>query len=382
MSNLKPKIALLTNYPADHERFSGGVETASAGLLDEFGHYSGEMDFVVVALARGIPQEKVEIRDGILYHFIPVPDGWYTRPRFVANLVRARRCLNTIRPDLLHCQDNMTLALAALLCTQCRRLFTVHGIKQVEASVWEGPEYWSHRFDAILERIVRKRFPNVIAVSEYVDQFLPEGAHVFHVPNPVPRWFFTAEEGDRKRDTVLFIGSLTRLKRPLDLLKAFRLLVIHHPGSRLVVVGLPEDQEYTKELVSFVRDHELKNVEFRKSCDRMEIVHLMSEATVLAVTSVHENSPMVIAEAMAAGLPVVASAVGGIPYMIEDGVTGLLYRCGDSDVLAEQLRRLIGDRDLRSRISRAAKQAALSRYSSQVVARSTIEIYRTLLREG
>jgi hypothetical protein len=144
-------VAILTNYPYDGATFTGGVETATAGLLEGLQDYVDEFDFHIFALSRDIPGLAVEKRGGMMFHFVAIPNRWYVKPNVVPNIFNARAELKKLHPDLVHCQDNMALAIAAISTNPARKVFTIHGIKSVESHVWEGPEsgvikwmlYWS-----------------------------------------------------------------------------------------------------------------------------------------------------------------------------------------------------------------------------------------------
>ena len=88
---------------------------------------------------------------------------------------------------------------------------------------------------------------------------------------------------------------------------------------------------------------------------------------------------MVVQEAMAAGVPVIASRVGGVPFQVEDGRTGFLYEAGDVAALAAHLEELMSSRELRDRIGAAAKSFADERFRAAQVAERTLEVYRRVL---
>src|SRR5690606_25681297 len=110
-------------------------------------------------------------------------------------------------------------------------------------------------------------------------------------------------------------------------------------------------------------------VELRIGPDRAAILDLMGGALGLLLPSRLEGLPMVPAEAMAAGLPVIASAVGAVSEVVEEGVTGLLIRPADPAALAEAMRRLVGDRHLRERLSIESRRSS-QRFSWDRVARA------------
>jgi glycosyltransferase involved in cell wall biosynthesis len=91
---------------------------------------------------------------------------------------------------------------------------------------------------------------------------------------------------------------------------------------------------------------------------------------------------MTIAQAMAAGRPVVASNVGGIPAMVADGQSGFLSDVGDVGKLAADMLRLLGDRELAQRMGENGRARAASRYGSESVAEATLAAYRATLQEA
>ena len=93
-----------------------------------------------------------------------------------------------------------------------------------------------------------------------------------------------------------------------------------------------------------------------------------------------EVLPLVVMEALAAGRPVVATSVGGVPEMIEDGVSGLLVPPGDADALAEALRRLIKDAPLRARLAGAGRECVERRFTLARMVSETERVYRRLYR--
>ncbi len=376
----RPQIAILTNYPYDGATFTGGVETATAGLLEGLKRYSDEFDFRVIALSKDIPSDRTEVREGMTFEFVAVPSGWYARPRLIPNVVNAAVKLKKLQPDLVHCQDNMALAIGAIIAHRPRMLFTVHGIKSVESRVWKGPEYWSHKMDALLEQFVRHRFDEVITISPYVDGFLPTHVKKHNIANPVRQMFFeNPQEGEGSKQ-ILFVGVLTQLKRPLDVLRAFAFVQQKHPDARISLVGLPEDPGYEQEMLDFIRSNGLGGVEFAHRKSQTEVAGMMRSAGVLVLASVQENTPMVIAEAMASGLPVIASRVGGVPLMIEHGKTGMLFNCGDVQQLAANINEVFDNAGLRRSLSRAGREKARATFSAAAVAEATVRLYKDTLR--
>ena len=125
-----------------------------------------------------------------------------------------------------------------------------------------------------------------------------------------------------------------------------------------------------------------QQVVFRGSLPRDEVAREIASADVLAVPSVltpegrREGIPVVCMEAMAGGAPVVASAISGIPELIDDGINGLLVPAGDSGALAAALARLQADPALRGRLARAGRETATETCDVHRNAAQLLEVMR------
>jgi glycosyltransferase involved in cell wall biosynthesis len=95
--------------------------------------------------------------------------------------------------------------------------------------------------------------------------------------------------------------------------------------------------------------------------------------------SLEEGFGLPLAEAMAAGLPTVASRVGGMPEIVVDGETGILVAPGDADALADAIVRVLADPELGRRLGEAGRARAVERYSWDVIAAATVALHRRLL---
>ena len=109
-----------------------------------------------------------------------------------------------------------------------------------------------------------------------------------------------------------------------------------------------------------------------------ELAELIGAGDVLLSTSDYEGFGLTLVEGMAAGLPVVATAVGGVTDIVVDGETGFLVAPGDGDALVVVLERLCGDADLRDRMGRAGRLRAEARYSSAELGQAFTEVYERL----
>jgi glycosyltransferase involved in cell wall biosynthesis len=108
--------------------------------------------------------------------------------------------------------------------------------------------------------------------------------------------------------------------------------------------------------------------------DDIGLVRLFQSSDILVIPTLADCFSMAAIEAMACGLPVVTTSVGGIPEIVADGTTGLLVKPGDGEGLLHSIRRLASDRSTRSRLGRSGREVVVRRFNSVVQARRTIEL--------
>jgi len=201
---------------------------------------------------------------------------------------------------------------------------------------------------------------------------------------------------DAARPTVIFVGRITRQKGLTHLLDAARYLDRH--AQLVLCAGAPDTPEITEEIATKVQLLQRERggvIWIDRMLPRREVIQLMSHATVLVCPSLYEPLGIVNLEAMACGTAVVATATGGIPEVVEDGVTGYLVPLapraegqlapGDPQAfaraLAESVNALTADPELAAKLGKAGRQRVVEEFSWKAVATQTLALYRRLLRE-
>lgn len=243
--------------------------------------------------------------------------------------------------------------------------FGVPYVLQVHCGAF--PEFYRARCSPRAQRFVRwllRRASAIVALSEASRQsltFIDPRLEVRVIPNPVeiPPWRAPLSEGP---PTVLFLGMVREAKGAFDLLRAWPAVREAIADARLVLGGAG-DLERAGEIA---REHGYP-LETPGWVVGEEKAELMRRAWVLALPSHWEAMPMAVLEAMAAGLPVVASRVGGIPGVVAEGKTGLLVEPRDVNALGEALARILRDPAGRQAMGRAARERAVGHYSAEVV---------------
>jgi glycosyltransferase involved in cell wall biosynthesis len=147
---------------------------------------------------------------------------------------------------------------------------------------------------------------------------------------------------------------------------------------RLVVIGGCPAKGWGSEIQRAASIAGSAAVEMTGYLPALEIAQRLANADAFVLPSHVENSSNSLLEAMAVGVPCVASRVGGLPSMLRDGTEGLLFRRGDVDALVQRLDRLLADSDLASRLGRAAAERARATCKPEDITRSTVRMYEDL----
>jgi glycosyltransferase involved in cell wall biosynthesis len=229
-----------------------------------------------------------------------------------------------------------------------------------------------------------KKIKNLIAITgeieDLVSKFSPS-VRTFRINNAIDDRFFSLPDRNATPQ-VLFVGWINRRKGVHVLIEAFYRVLESLPEAKLRLIGQDDvDRDYGASLRTTHKSLIASGgIQFCGSISQERLYEEMSQCSLLCLPSLAESAPMVIAQAMAAGKPVVATRVGGVPEMVEDGVTGLLCDPGNSEQLAKSLLTLLQNPALQREMGQRAKQRAEKRYQASAVAQSTVEAYRSILR--
>ncbi|NVD99997.1 glycosyltransferase family 4 protein [Massilia sp. BJB1822] len=217
--------------------------------------------------------------------------------------------------------------------------------------------------------LIRRRFDRAARVVVLSEQWqgwvrgISGNRHVEVIPNPVLAGA-AAPWARHEPGTVLCLGRLNRGKGSYDLLAAAALLRAQGVTLRLLLAGDGEIEAVRAAARALGLEQQ---VELLGWVDAEHKQRLLARATVLALPSYHEGLPMCVLEAMAAGRPVVSTAVGGIPAAVADGCEGYLVAPGDVAALADRLGRLLGADALAQSLGAAARRKVDSTFASAAV---------------
>jgi glycosyltransferase involved in cell wall biosynthesis len=182
--------------------------------------------------------------------------------------------------------------------------------------------------------------------------------------NPVQMPQHTRAWADRTPGQMLFLGRLGKLKGSYDLLQAMAALAPAHRGARLLLGGDGEQQRMQQRAAELSIASQVTLLGWLQG-ERKE--QMLASSMLYVLPSYYEGLPMSILEAMASGIPVLSTTVGGIPEAVTDGVEGFLVAAGDVTALAERMQCLLNDDALAQRMGAAARRKVETTFSAAAV---------------
>jgi glycosyltransferase involved in cell wall biosynthesis len=375
------RLAMLTFYPEDSRVVPGGIRMVAYNLVQALLAYP-DLELHVVHCHSDISRDHTVQNGRAMLHFLALP-----RQRIVPNLVtgvqRLIRMLHAIDPHLVHAHAGH-LAYASVAAGY-PTIYTIHGVLPLERQVYSGSLFDRLRYGLLswYESRALPRVQHLVAISPHV---LEAYAHLTQRPwsridNPVPEAFFRLSDASEP-GRILFAGSITEIKDLLTLLGAVERLRTIQPRVTLRIAGRVTSETYAQHIRAHVRERGMEEaVQFLGLLDREAMTEEYRRCAVVALSSLQENAPMTVIEAMAAGKPVVATRVGGIPDLVIEGETGYMVPVGDDAALALGLQRVLQDASLAERLGQRGREVAMQRFSAAEIARRYYELYAQVLAE-
>jgi glycosyltransferase involved in cell wall biosynthesis len=352
---------------------------------------------VAGSLARG-EDSMAFVADGLDVEVVRIDElGREISPfRDLMATIRLARLIRRVRPQILHthtAKAGTVGRVAALLAGSRRPPIIVHTFHGHVLRGYFGP--LRSLFFRLLERGLAARSTALVAVSPQVRDDLvalgvapPERFVVIRLGIELDERVAPGRNGraDSRRYlgipdgkfAVGWIGRMTAVKRTDDVLVAFKQLRAAGVDATLCLVGDGPDRAQLEQ-----RAHELGVVRDTLFLGyQEEVAPFYAAFDTLVLPSGNEGTPVSAIEALAAGRPVVATRVGGVPDVVRDGVDGFLVEAGDTDELAERLGRLARDPELRERMGKQGRTRVLPRYAVDRLVDDVDRLYRALLSEA
>ena len=306
-------------------------------LLDEL-EKSARLRLHIVILRPGIERSFSFQRNGVTFHLLKYHGGTRAPSLFWVDTWLIRKALEDIQPQIVHAWGNERGA--GLVATRCKipSLITVQGLfTWIRSHV---PVTLHDRISILAERISLTKARHVTAESKFAVEFIRQRhPHLtLHQIEHAPNWLFHQVDRQPATEPIRFLtlGTVGRLKGTDLLLMALNELVSELP-FRLLIIG-HSDESFLAPLRKTLSPELWRRVEFKADLRPAEVADQLRTATLFLFPTRVDNSPNAVKEAVVAGVPVVASDVGGIPDHVIPGRNGVLFKSGDLNDFIKAIR--------------------------------------------
>jgi glycosyltransferase involved in cell wall biosynthesis len=378
------KVLIIGGYPLEPGVVYGGVESANSVLVPALAERDDIDSVTVLRFHNGeAPTKYRRESPKIEVYYVRGQYRWRMLTAAVLDLRKARKLISDLKPDVVHGQE---IGVDGDIATRCSPncVVTVHGITYLECHLHHEPNFRNKLRAKLIYNVARRvlgRAKVAISISKYDSEEvagLLRGTQV-SIPNAIAAEFFALAPSTPTEPRLLFAGVLSYRKNPLGLVNAFAHVHRDVPEARLALIGPQPNAAYAE----LVRDRVAtlgltESVDIIDGVDTERLRHEIAISRAVVLFSRQETAPTIIAQAMAAGKPVVASRVGGVHEMVDDGETGFLMESEDETTLANRLVKLLVDQDLCLRMGRRGNEVALERFTA-AAAEMTVEAYQKAL---
>lgn len=378
-------------FPLSADCIRGGVESSVFGLVNELSrnHVVDVFDY-----PRINGKDSGERKGPLTVHRYANP-GSHNQDA----MDRGKEILRDIvalHPDIVHIHGTGGLSGALYSAVKTYGipvLLTVHGLLHIEKknALIKHPSL-KHLYQLFVQSHAEFKVLNeaehIIVDTEYVAEqikHLHSKKKISHLP-----WMYVVPQGIQSQylqvspkkpviPTILSVGSISQRKGHLLLVKAFEIVHKTVPSTKLIIAGTLTEKAYYTQLQNEIGKLHLKqSVELLTNIPQEQLLQIYQEATIFALHSQEESQGIALVEAMATGLPIVSTLVGGILFVVKNGKTGLLSKYGDVDSFANNMIKLLTNENLRTQMSQSARLSAQS-YSWQEITQAIEIIYNRII---
>ncbi|ULQ57946.1 glycosyltransferase family 4 protein [Flavihumibacter rivuli] len=376
-------LMLVPDFPVDTNRIKGGVHSAVINLLRGFA--GKDIQVRLLTLNNEVAKDTVvrlnEQVDIKYCNYGSIPS------KALSYLVRGsgilKRNIEEYNPDIVHYQIGGFFLFTTLGGYLGRKsVLTVHGIPSHEARIQPTLKgkltyylyAWVNDRLAPFHTICISKYSKALMGQDRMDQFPI-------IYNAVNEKFFAIPPRQEHANRLLYVGVINDRKNILLLLEALADLTGQGKVFQLDVIGgFAKNDPYELKVKKFIADNNLERVvKLHGWKPQDELPGFLADADIFILPSKQETLPVAIEEAMAASRCVIASAVGGVPEMVEDGVSGFLFESGSKDALVSVLEKVYNNDALLDRVGKAAHEQAIAKYAPTTVAEQTIGYYKQVL---
>jgi glycosyltransferase involved in cell wall biosynthesis len=379
-------VAILTiekrEFDKDYANPAPSFGTAPEALLQGFAGLPEIKIHVVCCLQQPPVSSPERLAENIWYHALHVPKTGWMRTGYQGCIRAVRRKLKEIQPDLVHGQGTERDCAISAVFSGFPNVLTIHGNMRLVAKINRALPFSFEWLAARLENFTLPRTGGIVCITAYTQRAVaPLARATWIVPNAVDASFFAIEPQPAAPREIVCVGQISTRKNQVRLIEALQPLAAKEKFQLVFYGGAIPGDPYAREFFQKVEENPW--CRFAGFADRAGLRTALARAAMLVLPSLEDNCPMCVLEAMAAGVPVAAAAVGGVPELIKDKVDGVLFDPNENESIRSAVEGVFLHQDISAKLAAAGKAKALACFHPKSIATQHVEIYREVLsRKG
>jgi glycosyltransferase involved in cell wall biosynthesis len=377
------KIIQIGNFPLNCSSIKGGVEVSILGITQTLAKGN---DVRVISFPNKLVKEDITVSEtGFKVDYLRNPYKYKCLEFLRMNAYIAR--FKSFQPDVVHIHESTLLCLILMLYLQFKKIntvVTIHGIFYVET--WKTfkqiktiSNFLKFCYYSLFEYFILLSGKKIIVDTQYVADMLSKAKKKnYHViPQGINNVYFHLKD-EWNPMNILSIGSISHRKGHEYSIQAIGMLKKDFPDIKHYIMGSvnKEHEEYYAYLLQLIKDNELENnVYILTGLPSEQLRNSLQTCNIFILHSGEESQGIAICEAMAVGKPIVSTKIGGIPYVVEDGVNGILSTFGDIVTFYKNIKEILLNDELRACMGAASKRKA-DMYSWDKIVLDVMGIYK------
>lgn len=385
------KILFIFDYTEDSTKIKSGVTSALLNLLEGLSIFEKQIKINILSQANQDINKQIYANIYLKlrqprYHLLK---NFKLLDILINRNISTKKEIQDYKPDIIHIHTTGPLLLSLHGLSKQNIIITQHGILNEELKLQNTIlSKFKFLFKALVERYYFPRFKNIIFISSYNKNYFPrkllEQKTSTIIPNAINlnKSTFKIDNSSLEKK-IIYVGAINQRKNLLLLLKALSSLKQKGLGLHLTIAGGSKEPNYFNMIKRYIIDKNLtQKINFLGWISNSEITNLLSENDFFVLPSNQETLPVSILESFSVGTPVIATNVGGIPEMIEDGINGFLFEPDNLEQLVNILEKIYAKENKinYNTLSRNALHTAHEKYSSEIAAGQHLEFYKKIIK--
>jgi glycosyltransferase involved in cell wall biosynthesis len=382
---MRLSVAIITAEMREHKKDyanpTPGFGSPLEAILPGFASFP-DVDFHYISCLRQPVNAPEKLAGNIWYHALHVPKIGWIRTGYQGCIRATRKKLREINPHIVHGQGTEHNNALCAVFSGFPNVLTIHGNMRLVARINRAKPFSFEWLAARLESFTIPRSQGVVCISNYTrDAVAALAKRTWVVPNAVDENFFGVQSQPAPAPaTLLFVGAISPRKNQNNFIRALDPLAKQRNIEVIFAGQAMKEDPYGTEFRQLVGARPwCKHIGY---VNQDTLRNYLRTATLLVLPSLEDNCPMVVLESMAAGVPVLAAKVGGVPDLIEEGMSGLFCDPSSLESMRSGVAKILDHPAVARGLAVEARRRARERFHPRIIAQRHLEIYREVLESS